>query len=75
MREIEEIAQRADMIVNGYAYICESEKIRVINLNDISRTLEMDANGKVLETSMYDIEISIVQTHWERNKEFAYDII
>lgn len=71
MGKFEEIAQQAEIIVNGYAFICEEEKIRVINLNDLSRTLVMDANGKVLESSMHDIEIGIVQTYWEKNKEFV----
>ena len=31
----------------------------------------VDENGDVLETSMDDIELSIVQKYWEKNKEFA----
>ena len=33
----------------------------------------VDENGEVLETSMDDIEISIVQAYWEKNKQFAED--
>ena len=71
MREIERVAQSADFIVNGYSFICEDGKVRVLNLNDTARAAVLDMNGEVLETSMDDIEISIVQVYWEKNKQFA----
>lgn len=73
MSEIEKVAQLADFIVNGYSFICENTQIRVLNLNDTSRAAVIDLNGEVLETSMDDIEISIVQAYWEKNKQFAED--
>lgn len=73
MSEIEKVAQLADFIVNGYSFICENTQTRVLNLNDISRAAVLDLNGEVLETSMDDIEISIVQAYWEKNKQFAED--
>ena len=73
MSEIEKVAQLADFIVNGYSFICENTQIRVPNLNDTSRAAVIDLNGEVLETSMDDIEISIVQAYWEKNKQFAED--
>jgi len=71
MSEIERVAQSADFIVNGYSFICEDEKIRVLNLNNNTRAAVLDANGEVLETSMDDIEISIVRAYWEKNKQFV----
>lgn len=71
MNEIEKVAQIADFIVNGYSFICEDGKVRVLNLNDTARAAVLNANGEVLETSMDDIEISIVQAYWEKNKQFA----
>ena len=73
MSEIEKVAQLADFIVNGYSFICENTQIRVLNLTDTSRAAVLDLNGEVLETSMDDIEISIVQAYWEKNKQFAED--
>ena len=73
MSEIEKVAQLADFIVNGYSFICENTQIRVLNLNDTSRAAVLDLNGEVLDTSMDDIEISIVQAYWEKNKQFAED--
>lgn len=71
MSEIEKVAQSADFIVNGYSFICEDGQVRVLNLNDTARATVLDENGEVLETSMDDIEISIVQAYWEKNKQFA----
>ena len=34
MRNIREIADAADVIVNGYAYTKDGENIRVLNLNN-----------------------------------------
>lgn len=71
MSEIEKVAQNADFIVNGYSFICQGGKVRVLNLNDTTRATVLNLNGEVLETSMDDIEISIVQAYWEKNREFA----
>ena len=71
MSEIEKVAQSADFIVNGYSFLCEDGKIRVLNLNDTARAAVLDADGEVLETSMDDIELSIVRAYWEKNKQFA----
>ena len=71
MSEIEKVAQSADFIVNGYSFICEEDKVRVLNLNNTARAAVLDKDGEVLETSMDDIEISIVRAYWEKNKQFA----
>ena len=71
MSDIEKVAQSADFIVNGYSYICQNGKVRILNLNDTARAAVLDMSGEVLETSMDDIEISIVQTYWEKNKQFV----
>lgn len=71
MSEIEKMAQNADFIVNGYSFLCENGTVRVLNLNDITRAAVLDISGDVLETSMDDIEISIVQAYWEKNKQFV----
>lgn len=69
IEEIDKIAQSADFIVNGFAYICRDEIVRVINLNDTTRTAVLDRAGNILQTNMYDIEVSVVQAYWEKNKQ------
>lgn len=73
MNEIEKIAQGADFIVNGYSFFCQDSMVRVLNLNNPACAAVLSRNGDVLETSMDDIELSIVQKYWEKNKEFVED--
>ena len=73
MSEIEKIAQGADFIVNGYSFFCQDSMVRVLNLNNPACAAVLSRNGEVLETSMDDIELSIVQKYWEKNKEFVED--
>ena len=60
MDKIKEIADKADMIVNGYAFTRENDQIRILNLNNLDKALVISEDGKVLETTMDDIEIRIV---------------
>ena len=73
MNKLEANADSAEMIINGYAFIKAGNNVKVINLNNPNKALLMDNTGDVLETSMDDIEISIVQAYWEKNKQFAED--
>ena len=68
MNNILEIADNADMIINGYAFTKDDENIRVLNLNNDERSVYLDKKGKVLQTSMDDIEISIVKKYYEKNR-------
>lgn len=68
--DIMQIASNAQMIVNGYAFtMAENGTIRVVYLHEPHHALVMSNDGKVLETSMDDIEIEIVQGYWTTNKK------
>ena len=73
MDKIKEIADRADMIVCGYAFTRENGWIRILNLNNTEKALVISEDGKVLETTMDDIEIRIVLDYWEDNREVMED--
>ena len=73
MDKIKEIADKADMIVNGYAFTRENDQIRILNLNNLVKALVISADGKVLETTMDDIEIRIVLDYWNSDREFMED--
>ena len=73
MDKIKEIADKADMIVNGYAFTRENDQIRILNLNNLDKALVISAAGKVLETTMDDIEIRIVLDYWNSDREFMED--
>lgn len=73
MDKIKEIADKADMIVNGYAFTRENNQIRILNLNNLDKALVISEDGKVLETTMDDIEIRIVLDYWDSDREFMED--
>lgn len=68
MIDVMQVADKADMIINGYAFTKEGDLIRILNLNNPEKAVMIDKSGDVLETSMDDIEIQIVKTYWNKNK-------
>ena len=70
MDKIRGIADRADMIVNGYAFTRENGQIRVLNLNNLDKALVLSDDGRVLQTTMDDIEIRIVLYYWDNDRKF-----
>ncbi len=67
--DIKEIADKADIIVNGYAFTQDGEIIRVLNLNYINHAAVI-RDGRIVETNMDDIENEIVMDYYTRNKQF-----
>ena len=70
MADIKQVADAADMIVNGYAFTQSPEGYRLLNLNRPDRAAVFSKDEKVLETSMDDIEISIVENYLKKNRKF-----
>ena len=70
MVNVKNIADEADMIVNGYAFKCSPEGFRVLNLNCPDKAVVLSKNDEVLETSMDDIEIQIVKDYLKKNRKF-----
>ena len=58
MTDIKQVADAADMIVNGYAFTRCTEGYRVLNLNRPDRATVFSKEGDALETSMDDIEVA-----------------
>ncbi|MCI6997646.1 MAG: hypothetical protein MR936_12915 [Eubacterium sp.] len=71
MADIKQVADAADMIVNGYAFTRCPEGYRVLNLNRPERAVVFSKNGDVLETSMDDIEVRIAGDYLEKNRRFV----
>ena len=67
---IMEIADAADMIVRGYAFTKKDGNISVLNLNRPDCAMLMTPEGKMLESSMDEIEQAIVFKIWEEDSEF-----
>lgn len=73
MVNVQQVADAADMIVNGYAFSRCLEGFRVLNLNRPDRAVVFSPAAEVLETSMDDIEIQIVRGYLEKNRALLED--
>lgn len=70
MPNLEEIAEGADVIINGYAFTRDGEAFRVLNLNRPTSAAVLGATGEVWETTMDDIELSIVREYLARSLKY-----
>ena len=70
MVNVQQVADAADMIVNGYAFSRCPEGFRV---NRPDRAVVFSPAAEVLETSMDDIEIQIVRGYLEKNRALLED--
>lgn len=73
MLDIKTIADRADMIVNGYAFECKADGIHVLNLNHPDKASVFNSKNEAIETTMDDIEISIVRKYLIANRIYMED--
>lgn len=73
MPDIETVANKADVIVNGYAFTREEDGIHVLNLNSPDKAVVFGAEGEVLETSMDDIELSIASRYLKQALKYMED--
>ena len=67
--DIKDIADKADMIINGYAFTKDNKGVRVLNLNCINHAAVI-LNDKIIETNMDDVESEIVMDYYNHNKQF-----
>lgn len=67
--DIIDIADKADMIINGYAFTKDNEWVRVLNLNCVNHAAVI-LNDKIVETNMDDVENEIVMDYYLHNKKF-----
>ncbi|MGF0033446.1 DUF7723 family protein [Bariatricus sp. SGI.154] len=70
MINILNIADDADVIINGYAFKRKENGVSVLNLNNPNKASFLSYSGEILETSMDDIELSIVQDYFQRGLKY-----
>lgn len=69
--ELLKVSSAADMIVCGYAFTkTEDSNIRVLELKEPHHALLMSQQGEVFETTMDDVELSIVEGYWDKNRKY-----
>ena len=66
MVDVKQVADAADMIVNGYAFTRCAEGFRVLNLNRPDRAVVFSNDGKVLETVWTILRFESQVTIWKR---------
>ena len=65
------IADEADVIIDGFAFIKkEEDRIAIVNLNREGHAAIIFPSGEVVETSMDDIELSIALDYLQRAKAY-----
>ncbi len=68
------IADEADVIIDGYAFIRkDEERITVVNLNREGHAALVFPSGEVVESSMDEIELSIAMDYLNRAKPYMED--
>ena len=70
MHSIKEVADAAEMIINGYAFTKKGDNIRILNLNNPEKAAYLSRTGEVLETSMDDIELDIILEYYQKNRKY-----
>ena len=73
MPDIKNIADNADIIVNGYAFTRADDRIQVLNLNSPDKAVVFSTDGEILETTMDDIELSIASRYLQQNLKYMED--
>ena len=67
---IREIADKADMIIRGYAFTRDGDTVRVFNLNDRESSMVITIGGMMLETNMNEIEQALVLDIWSKDSKY-----
>lgn len=70
MCNVAEVADAAEVIVNGYAFTKFGENIKVLNLKRPDKAALLSKAGEVLETSMDDVELDIVLDYYTKNQKY-----
>ena len=70
MCNIMDVADAAEVIVNGYAFTKAGENVKVLNLNRPEKAAYLSQAGEVLETSMDDVELDIVLEYYQKNRKY-----
>ncbi|MBR5178593.1 MAG: hypothetical protein IKW90_07350 [Lachnospiraceae bacterium] len=69
-----DIANEADVVIDGYAFIKKSDnRIAIVNLNREGHAAVLLPSGEIDETSMDEIELSISMDYLERAKKYMED--
>ncbi len=69
-KELDNIADKANMIIAGYAFTKIEYEIRVLNLNNPTEACILSLDGEMHSTNMDDVTLSLVQAYYQKNRQF-----
>lgn len=69
---IRQVADHAAFIVAGFAFTPaeENDGVRVLNLENPDQAALLNRDGEMLETTMDDTTLALVQAYYLNNREF-----
>ena len=67
MPNVDQIAQEADIIVNGFAFKKNENEIKVFDLNNEVGAAVFNSQCELIETNMNDIELAIANKYLINN--------
>ena len=73
MPDVKNVADKADVIINGYAFTRNEDRIQVLNLNCPNKAAVFSSDGQMLETTMDDIELSITSRYLQQSLKYMED--
>jgi hypothetical protein len=69
--ELKKIADKADMIIRGYAFTRNEEGfIQILNLRFPDSAMVITSDGTMVATNMDDIEQVLVLDIWKKNAKY-----
>lgn len=74
MCNIADVANSANIIVNGYAFTKANNYIKVLNLNNPEKAAVIGERNDIIETSMDDIEMAIVLDYYNKNRKYLENV-
>ncbi len=69
-KKMMEIADKADMIIKGYAFTKDEGNVRIFNLNDGKSAMVISLDGTMIETNMDEMEQALVLNIWEKDSKY-----
>lgn len=70
MSDMKQIADAADVIIDGFATLKKDNEYTVVNLNQPGHSTVFKEDGTVIETSMDDIEITIAENYLRQSLKY-----
>ena len=75
MLDVKSIAEEADVIISGFAFLFEGEKVKVVDLNNGHGVAVFKKDGTLIETNMDSVEQDIAKGYLSNALEYMDDSV